>query len=220
MNPQAPSQRHPDSPSPDALLREHLSALADGEADPHATGVACDAWRTDAQARRTWHAYQLIGDVLRSDELATRPSRDAAFLAGLRERLAQEPVVLAPEPLPSPVAVARLPRRAAQRWLAPAAIAAGFVAVAGVLVVTRMNPLDAAGSGVVLAGRSAQGSPQALANAPSDARPSASGAAMLRDAELDLYINAHQAARRAGAMTLPGSALRSVELVVPAVKQP
>ena len=34
--------------------------------------------------RSTWHAYHLIGDVLRSDDLARPPARDAAFLAALR----------------------------------------------------------------------------------------------------------------------------------------
>ncbi|MBC7939164.1 MAG: anti-sigma 24 factor, partial [Chitinophagaceae bacterium] len=39
-----------------------------------------------------------------------------------------------------------------------------------------------------------------------------------RDARLDAYLEAHQAARGGGA-ALPGSALRSVEVVVPASGQ-
>ena len=34
---------------------------------------------SDAAARRTWHAYHLIGDVLRSEDLASTPARDAAL---------------------------------------------------------------------------------------------------------------------------------------------
>ena len=64
------------SPSDDR--HSGLSAAADGDAD--ALGAACLAWRDDAAARSTWHAYHLIGDVLRSGELATTPQRDAAFL--------------------------------------------------------------------------------------------------------------------------------------------
>ncbi|MBU6260953.1 MAG: sigma-E factor negative regulatory protein, partial [Burkholderiales bacterium] len=101
-----------------------VSALVDGEAD--ALDPVCAVWRDSAEARGAWHAYHLIGDVMRSDDLAADPARDARFLAGLRERLAGEPVVLAP------------PRRR-QVWLVPAAVAAGFVAVAGVLVVARMG---------------------------------------------------------------------------------
>ena len=66
-------------------LRRCLSALADGEAS--SLVQACQAWRDDAHARETWHAYHLIGDVLRSEELAHAPARDEAFLAGLRQRL-------------------------------------------------------------------------------------------------------------------------------------
>jgi sigma-E factor negative regulatory protein RseA len=218
MNPQAPRQRPADSPTPDDR-RASLSALADGEADAQAVRMACEAWRDDAEARRTWHAYQLIGDVLRSDELASRPSHDAAFLTSLRARLEREPVVLAPEPrAEAPPRVGRRP--AAQRWLAPAAIAAGFVAVAGVLVVTRMNPPDASGPRSVLASSRAPAGNQKLAAGQAVVRTTPSGLAMVRDAQLDDYINAHQAARRGGAVVLPGIALRSVEMVVPVVNQP
>jgi sigma-E factor negative regulatory protein RseA len=65
--------------------------------------------------------------VLRSDDLATPPARDAAFLCALRPRLAAEPVVLAPEP----------PRRARSgrwTWMAPPTVAAGFVLVTGALL--------------------------------------------------------------------------------------
>ena len=110
--------------------RRWLSALADGQAD--AAEPACGLWRDDAAARQTWHAYHLIGDVLRSEDLAREPGRDAAFLAGLRAKLAAEPVVLAP--------MTAAPReRARQPWLLPAAAAAGFVAVAGVLEVLRLG---------------------------------------------------------------------------------
>ena len=96
--------------------RACLSALADG--DTQASDAACKLWRDDPEMRKTWHAYQLIGDVMRSEELARAAPRDAAFLAGVRERLAAEPVVLAPMPV-----VATAPRR--QAWLLPVAAAAG-----------------------------------------------------------------------------------------------
>ncbi|MBA4178361.1 MAG: anti-sigma 24 factor, partial [Leptothrix sp. (in: Bacteria)] len=110
-----------------------LSALADG--DTPMADSACAAWRDDPRARQTWHAYQLIGDVMRSDDLARPATRDAAFLAGLRERLAAEPAIVAPMPV-AEAAVAPAARR--HRWLVPMAAAAGVVVVAGVLVVTRV----------------------------------------------------------------------------------
>lgn len=189
-------------------LRRCLSALADGEASSLAQ--ACQAWRDDARARETWHAYHLIGDVLRSEELAHAPARDEAFLAGLRQRLAAEPAVLAPAPLRAAAAA-----RARQPWLVPAAVAAGFVVVAGVLVVTRTGQPDAAVAAPTLAAAS---SPGVLRVGNAVAVPAAAPAStnLIRDARLDEYLRAHQAAREGVAVAAPGGGLRQVEVLVPA----
>ena len=53
---------HPESnPHPD----EDLSALVDGEVDASLAAALSGQWRDDAALRSRWHAYQLIGDVLR-----------------------------------------------------------------------------------------------------------------------------------------------------------
>ena len=204
MNPHDPS---PPAYPLDAAGRQALSAFADGRAD--AAAAACKAWREDAGARRAWHTYHLIGDVLRSEELARPATADAAFLNRLRERLADEPVVLAPEP--AAVAVPALPTRRMPRWVVPSAVAAGFVAVAGVLVVTRMNAPDATTGGSL------------LSRAPSIAVPAALSAPaltlageMIRDRELDAYLDAHQAARSGRAVAVPGGMLRSASVALPA----
>jgi sigma-E factor negative regulatory protein RseA len=173
---------------PSDARRQQLSSLMDGDLADSDVAGACAVWRQDADARREWHAYHLIGDVLRSDDLASTPVRDAAFLQALRQRLADEPVPLAPAPLQAPVAAASAqqvangapvtPRsRVARHWLmAPVAVAAGFVAVAGVMVVTRVMspaPVDA----TTLAGTT-----QA---------PDAS-VVLVRNAQLDRYLSAHR----------------------------
>jgi sigma-E factor negative regulatory protein RseA len=189
-------------------LRSWLSALADGEAA--AVKLGCDAWRDDEQARRTWHTYHLIGDVLRSEELASEPARDAAFVAAVRLRLADEPVVLAPAALP--------PARRRLSWLAPAAVAAGFVVVAGVLVVARIGAPGADSAGPVLASASAPAAPLALVDstaAPVGQRLLINGK-MIRDAGLDNYLRAHRDMRTGSAAALPGGAMRSVDTLVPA----
>src|SRR4051812_22501961 len=87
--------------------RRILSALADGDATDGEAARAFQAWRDDDDARATWHAYQLIGDVMRSDALAADPAEDQRFLLALRARLADEPVVLAPQaPTPDDLAAA------------------------------------------------------------------------------------------------------------------
>ena len=109
----------------DARTREQLSALIDGESDAAGAENCCGAWRSDAQARASWHAYHLIGDVLRSEDLTSDPAHDAAFLAALRTRLEREPVVLSPgmAPLaPAPGASGRdTGAGMTRRWMATTA---------------------------------------------------------------------------------------------------
>ena len=215
MNPDAsrlPADLPADPPSASQAApdpRQWLSALADG--DSQALEPACRLWRDDVDARRTWHAYHLIGDVMRSDELASTPARDARFLIGLRQRLATEPVPLAPAPL-----------RRRQAWLVPAAAAAGFVVVAGVLMLVRGSAPGAGASGTpVLASAStpAAAGPRLVADsetlAPAGSR--AGGQAVLRDRRLDEYLRAHQQPVRHGMPLLPGEGgLRQVDVTVPA----
>lgn len=185
------------SDSPDAR-RQLLSSLMDGELTADDAAEACQLWRQDAQARSDWHAYHLIGDVLRSDDLASAPARDAVFLQALRQRLADEPVPLAPQPALAPVhmplpqvanGVVAGGRRRARHWLmAPAAVAAGFMAVAAVMVVTRvMSPVPEAQP--VLAG--------------AGSLPATGASAVpVRSPQLDRYLVAH---RTLASGTLPGA---------------
>jgi sigma-E factor negative regulatory protein RseA len=196
----------------DGAPEEWLSALADGDCDSRTLDAACRLWREDDQARRTWHAYHLIGDVMRSDDLASLPRRDAAFLAGVRARLAVEPVPLAP--------ASRTRRH--QPWLVPAAMAAGFVAVAGVLLLVRSGqPTGASPRAGELAAASSPAAVPAVAVGggvvhPVLARSVIDGAGMLRDPRLDEFLRAHQAVGPGMTMAVPGGTLRRVDIVAPA----
>ena len=202
-----------------------LSALADGDAQ--AAAAACALWRDDPEARRYWHTVHLIGDAMRSDELAQQPARDADFLAALRERLAAEPVPMAPSAAAA-VAAAAAPvgasaaahgdglvaLRRRMGWRAPAAVAAGFAAVAAVLVVTRggLPGTTPEGTGPTLAGRAPATGVLPVATV------GAGGVAQIRDprldAQLEAYLRAHQAARGGAPAALPGGGLRNAEMVV------
>jgi len=191
-----------------SLLR--LSTLMDGELDAPEAHAACELWRVDVQMRSSWHAYHLIGDVLRTDELASDAARDARFLGALRERLAAEPVVLAPQveaPFARPDAAQRGARRWA--WLAPTAVAAGFMAVAIALLVTR----DAAGPG-----RPADTLAQSL-GPPAPGRLASSGATALvaehqvvRDPRLERYLAAHKQFGGSSALGVPSGFLRAATI--------
>ena len=177
-----------------------LSAAVDG--DEQALERACRTLRegdetTRAATRQAWHTYHLIGDVLRSSELASAPRRDADFLAGFRERLAAEPVVLAPVAAPR-----------ATRWRVPAAAVAsmaGVAVVAGVLVMSRGG-----GEG-----------PPAIATAPA-AAPAGAGVTLvrdgvIRDARLEEFMRVHQGA--AGGLLMQPQGVRPVDVVVVPVPQ-
>jgi sigma-E factor negative regulatory protein RseA len=201
--------------------RERLSAMADGELDGAAVGHACAGWRSDASHRASWHAYHLIGDVMRSDDLASDASRDSAFLVALRARLAGEPVVLAPR---------SASRRSAWSWMAPAAVAAGFVAVAGVLVVTRQaGPLPPQGTALAQAAPPAAATAAAtreaevavpvllpVATQGSDVVDAAAepqvllvDGQLIRNARLDRYLAAHKQFAGSSALGVPSAFLRS-----------
>lgn len=132
-----------DRTSTQSVAAESLSALVDGELAAHEVGAACQAWRDSSETRAAWHSYQLIGDVMRSEDLAAGAS-SAAFLSRFRDRLAQEPVVLAPDSAarqrvrsePEVAAVAAQPLRR-RMWAGPMAVAAGFVMVVGALISTQ-----------------------------------------------------------------------------------
>lgn len=167
-----------------------LSALVDGQAD--GLDEACSRWRDDAGLRRDWHTYQLIGDVMRSEDLATRPAHDAAFLAGLRLRLAREPVVLAPAPA-----------KRRQAWLVPAAAAAGFVVVAGVLVVARLGQAPQTETQI------AESQPPARGLRVEPTVP------VSHDEALDPYVRAHRQFGPGITVTAPGYPLRNADYVPP-----
>ena len=207
MNPNPPSSK-PVSPEADtdADARQWISAAADGEAA--ALDKAIQLWRSSEEARTTWHRYHLIGDVMRSAELARRPAQSAAFLAALRSRMADEPVLLAPAPTASAVVAS------AQRWLAPAAVAAGLVVVAGVLVVTRLSGPVESSAGVLASVQAPDGVQRVSSGALAPGALPTSGT-LIRDARLDEFLRAHQSARGGLAAAVPGSALHRVEAVGP-----
>jgi sigma-E factor negative regulatory protein RseA len=202
-----PSSRRDDSTEP-LTFEQRLSCLLDGERDALSAEDASLAWHERPDCRPTWHRWHLIGDVMRSGELASTPVRDDALLARVRERLAAEPVVLAPSlSIPKPA------RRARHVWLVPVAAAAGFAAVAVVVVAVRMQ--DGGTQPATLASGAAQPGVLPVASAIAPRGPAIASAAgdatMLRDADIDRYFLAH---RKAISPAMPGGAPRNVDVMM------
>lgn len=193
---------------------EWLSSLADGEVSAEHVDRACRHWRSDEALRRDWHAFHLIGDVLRSDDLCVAPGRDEQFLHALRERLSSEPVPLAPMSF-APEEVVQRPRR----WLTPAAVVAGFAVVGASVVALRPGASGPTGwSEPIAVVQPAER--EALhrvgsASAPAVPPPWAIDGQLIRDARLDAYFDAHRGAAGPMPSAVPGGALRSVEILVP-----
>ncbi len=206
--------------------RQDLSALLDGELSGDGVRQSCLAWRDDPQMRETWHAYNVIGDVMRSEDLASSIPRDARFLAELRARLASEPVVLAPQPVPPLIEDVRgatvasaVGRRANGRsWMAPVAVAAGFVVVVGALVVVTQAPQP----GITESTRSALASSAPVTMAVTSGERAASSPEfvatgdVIRDPQLDRYLLAHKQFSGSTVLGATSGFLRNAVAEVPA----
>lgn len=191
-------------------VRSDLSVLMDGEAQAGEFARALAAWRQDGESRAEWHQYALIGDVLRSEDLARPAGRDCRFLADLRERLAAEPVVLAPQAPARDLAPVRTGRWAALRahrtWTATAAMTAGCVMAVGAALVWREAPTPAGvAPGLQLARMDA-----APVSSPASV-PDLSTAVVQRNPDLDRYLMAHRQFTQGPALAAPGG-VRQVAL--------
>jgi sigma-E factor negative regulatory protein RseA len=183
--------------------QELISALADGQlqGEAFARGVECAL--SGVAERRTWATYHLIGDVLRSGELAVA-SEPVAFVSRLRERLGDERPAAAPLALEAVIA----PRRDAAndvsfRWKIAAGVAsvAALTAVTWSLVAGTGNRPDAgqlakAADGTVLTSAGERG-------------------VMIRDPQLDELLAAHRRLRGPSALQMSAGFVRNAALESP-----
>lgn len=185
---------------------EMISALADGRLQGEAFGRAVQAVCSDPAAQATWHAYHVIGDVLRSRELgAATPAQ--AFLDKLSARLANE------QALPV-VAMADLGtgrREAANdatfRWKLVAGLAslAAVTAVGWSVLATTAPAVPGAQPQLALAPQSVPAS----GSAPMTVMARSDSGVMIRDPKLDELLAAHRQLAGASALQMPAGFLRN-----------
>lgn len=193
-----------------------MSALADGALQGEAFADALEALDADGEARARWHAYHLIGDTLRSPGLADGKS-DFDFLARLEARLAQEPARAAVAPVSAPSVVARPGRIAANADVFRWKVAAGFASFAAVAVI---------GWQVLQAGAPDQAVPALAQASPANGdmqtvrvelpvgneTPGEAPPVMLRNAQLDELLAAHNRAVGGSALQSPARLVRNVSV--------
>lgn len=197
-----------------AAVRENVSALMDGDLRDLAEAGALEGLLADAQVLQTWHTYQVVGDVLRSAELA--PSRDElAFLRRLELRLEQEPrrpqamAVEAAEQMPGVAAPAEntVPDRPAAnmavfRWKMLAT--AACVALVGVVGLQLWSLGGARNDSQMAAARSV-----AVPSTPEVVVADSAAGTMLRDPRLDELMAAHRQLGGHSALQVPAGFLRN-----------
>lgn len=176
---------------------ERLSAFVDGEwfGEEHLNKFISEL---DQEDRASWSHYHLIGDALRSDDLAVSPAASNAFLAGFAARFEQEPHVLAPAAMPVARRLLALRRR-----VVPAFAVAAAAATLTWIVVPQLQ--GAPGVSQVASVQSHGDSVQrvAMASVPAVTAQPVQDGNIIRDASLDQYLEAHQ--QFAQQPVMPGS---------------
>src|SRR5215468_1895500 len=76
--------------------RESMSCLIDGELRPEEAERLIAALRADPDLRAEWVSFHVVGDALRSSDVAAEHS--TAFCERVAAALIQEPALLAPRP--------------------------------------------------------------------------------------------------------------------------
>lgn len=199
-------------------LDERTSALMDGAFNAQECSSAVQQVLADPEGARVWHRYHVVGDVLRSVELAP-VGDDHAFWEKLSGRLAQEPVrpqwengnTVASLVLETPPNTTRIAANASVwKWkLLAGAAGSAFVAVVGFGLWTQQATSSRAQLAASAAQQTDQGA-QALA-----AVEGAAGV-MLRDPHLDQLMAAHQQLGGHSALQAPSGFLRNATYQGPA----
>ena len=204
--------------------KEMLSALADGQLSGNALTQALEFSSQD-EGRETWQLYQLVGDVLRSPELA-RPVDNGDFLARLRTQLAQEAAPVAQATVSSPAAPAQPvltqftpPPQAANDSVFRWKMVAGLASLAAVvtLVWSAVGGLGGPPAGAQMAAVPAPVTASVSVQVPavSLADNQAPQQVMIRDPRLDELLAAHKQFGGTSALQLPAGFLRNANFEAP-----
>lgn len=202
----------------DVNMQEQLSALADGQlrGDEFAQAMA---FAETQEGLETWQLYHLVGDVMRSSELA-RPA-DLSFLTALRAQLAKEPGsadlvdagathVIATQAVAVPSANASV-----FQWK----MAAGFASLAAVAAIgwhaySGMPGSTSAGPQLAVAPAAVSRPQEAAVTLAESAAPAQP--VMIRDPRLDELLAAHRQFGSTSSLQMPAGFLRNATFEAPA----
>ena len=171
---------------------ERLSAFVDGESFDGSGDISQFLSGFTQKDRAAWSDYHLIGDALRSDDLAASPAASSAFMNAFSARFEAEAHVFAPAAIPA-VSTERLRSRLFRRRVVPAFAVAAAAATLTWIVVPQLQGVDGR-NGVQVASLSSDHVQRvAMASMPAvSTRSPVVEANIIRDASLDQYLEAHQ----------------------------
>lgn len=189
--------------------QELLSALADGELQGPELAQALALCQQDSACSR-WRDYHLIGDVLRSPELA-RASNGEQLLQQVRSAIAKD--AAAPATGSQPVVLAPAANDSVFRWK----LVAGFASLAAVAAIG-WNSLSALRDDAPQGAQLAAAQPAMAAPAAGSAQTElaqAGSQVMIRDPRLDELLAAHKQFGGASALQMPAGFLRNATFEAP-----
>jgi sigma-E factor negative regulatory protein RseA len=187
------------------LSKEQISAFADGELSGAQADVVLAALRTE-QGLAAWNAYHLIGDAVRSDEMAIEMSPE--FFSKFSARLDAEPTVIAPVAAPEPAdrqdkrMVANGVGGLTVRRLAIPALALSLAAA--IVFILQPHPATVVATGgatpdvasTVAPGQQAATTAAVAPAAPATGSPAVASLAregeVVRDPKIDKFLDTHQ----------------------------
>jgi sigma-E factor negative regulatory protein RseA len=198
-----------------AQQKAQISDLADGLLHGQAFADAMVLLNTSSQAsqaRAEWRSLHLVGDVMRTEELATvsNSAKDNAFLDKFRANLALESSLTAP--MTPAVGAANTVSKSepanepffSWKWAAGlSAIAAAVVLGLNLVSTTAISPANTGGQ---LAQSTVQISTDGVTTQT---------AVMLRNPQLDAFLAAHSQAGGSSALQMPSGFLRSATFNTP-----
>ncbi len=194
--------------------RELVSALADGQLRGKDFAQAVELTGADGELRAAWHAYHVVGEVLRSSERVACTD-GAGFLARFQSRLAEDAgAQVAYKQVP--------PNSAADNLIAHAVgheasanesafawkLTAGFASLAAVVAIGWSVATDSTGS--FAGAQMAQAVPPAQ-NSSASLTPSvvSESSVMIRDPNLDALMAAHKQFGGSSSLQMPTGFLRN-----------
>lgn len=199
---------------------ELLSALVDGQLGADECAAVLQWVGAEEAARQRWHAYHLVGDVLRSGEAAVGAA-DITFVQRLKLRLEREQVTVQSVKTPDvpstsqgagpTLDVSRTQDRAANDRYFRGKLLAAVASLAAVMVIgwqTLSVTGDAVGPSQLVRVQVQAGNPGFALQQPQSGEVQ-EPEVMIRDAHLDSLLAAHRQVGGTSALQMPTGFLRN-----------